>query len=117
MEVASSSDEQLHGIDQVNQEITQISQSASSNAAISEESAAASQVMQADAEKLRQAMSKFSLRRRKPGQAYIPPEKANDEEFIRCANEAFQKAQETGRYGYEYIDPKGEKMETLLGIK
>lgn len=113
-EVTDSSDEQMQEIEQVNREIAQISQVAAGNAAISQESAAASQEMSKDAGRLRQSMGKFTLRIRSQGQAYIPPEKKNDPDFIRRANEAFRKTLETGEYGNEYIDPDGERMEKAL---
>ena len=42
-------------------------------------------------------MSKFNLRKREPGKAYIPPEKRDDEEFIRVAQCNYEKAQKAGR--------------------
>lgn len=90
-EVASSSYGQRNGIEKINKEIRQITQSAESNAAASQQSAAASGQMHEDAEKLRNAMSKFNLRKRKEGEAYIPPEKQDDKEFIRQANENYKR--------------------------
>lgn len=110
-DVATSSDEQLEGIVQINEQITRISDSAAGNAAISEESASASEEMSGNANQLREFMSKFNLRKRRAGAAYIPPEKANDPEFIRLANQSYQMAKEHGDYGYEYIDPEGKRME------
>lgn len=116
-EVTDSSDEQLQGIGQLNQEIAQISQAAAGNAAISEQSAAASQEMSVDAARLRESMGKFNLRLRSKEEAYIPPEKQNDPDFIRQANKAFRISQETGKYGNEYIDPHGEMMEREMRIR
>lgn len=102
-DISQSSSDQLIGIGQVNNEIAQISETASSNAATSEQSAAASEEMNTNADLLKQQMSKFNLRQRQYGKAYIPEEKANDPDFIRHANESYKKAVETGHYGYEYI--------------
>lgn len=48
------------------------------------------------ADELREAMSKFNLRKREPGKAYIPPEKMLDEEFIREAQANYEKAVKEG---------------------
>lgn len=112
--VAMASQEQLQGIRVIYDEIEQISDSAEENAAISEESAAASIEMSGNAEILRKAMGNFTLRKRVDDQAYIPPEKLNDSNFVRSANEAYFKSKETGRYGKEYIDPKNELLESSL---
>ena len=103
-DIASMSSEQLGGIQQVRAEIEHISQATENNASVSEQSAAASKEMSQNAALLKEAMSKFNLRQRKKGSAYIPPEKQNDPEFIRRANENYQKSLETGKYGFEYIE-------------
>lgn len=113
-QVAESSEEQLLGIEQVNKEIGRISQAASGNAAISQESAAASREMSGNAELLRKAMAKFNLRQRRPDEPFIPPEKRNDPEFIRHAEDAYNVARKTGKYGHEYIDPNGVMLEQRL---
>ena len=59
---------------------------------------AASSEMREDAKLLEDEMNQFNLRQRTMGHAYIPPEKRNDEEFIRQANENYQKALKTGQY-------------------
>lgn len=112
--VAVTSAEQLVGIKQVYDEIEEISNAASSNAAISQQSAASSQEMSGNAELLREAMDNFTLRKRDKNHAYIPPEKANDPEFVRRANEAFSKALQTGKYGEEYIDPQNAVLEQTI---
>lgn len=104
-EVSDASTEQLEGIEKVKMEIGRISQTTSSNAAISQEAAAASQEMQGHAEILRKEISTFQLRDRQPGKAYIPPEKRNDPGFISYANEAYKKAKKAGVPGHEYIEP------------
>lgn len=113
-EVSESSLEQLEGIEQIKAEIARISESAAGNAEISEESAASSEEMQGNADLLRQAMGRFNLRERRPDRPYIPPEKANDQDFIRCATEAYEQARKNGRAGNEYIDPAGALLETAL---
>ena len=102
--IADASHEQMNGIQAVRSEITEIARLAESNASSSEQSAAASQNMNTYADMLKEAMSQFNLRKRSPGHAYIPPEKANDPEFIRYANESYRVAVETGRYGNEYVE-------------
>lgn len=97
-EIASSSEEQQEKVGKIEVEIERIIQLASDNANISEKSADASHEMHINAETLKQTMSKFNLRQRKEGHAYIPPEKRNDVEFIRQANENYKKAMETGEY-------------------
>ena len=49
------------------------------------------------ADNLRLAMSKFNLRKREPGKAYIPPEKENDEEFRREAQRNYDAAVKAGK--------------------
>ena len=41
-------------------------------------------------------MSRFNLRKREHGKAYIPPEKVNDEEFKRIAQANYEKAVRNG---------------------
>ena len=103
--VSALSAEQMEGITAVSEQINQIAEAASSNAAISEQSSASSQEMNHQAEILRKSMSHFQLRQRVQGEAFIPPEKRNDPDFIRAANEAYKQAEQTGRFGREYIDP------------
>ena len=67
------------------------------NAAISQETAASCDLLNENADRLREAMSKFNLRKREPGKAYIPPEKQGDEEFIRMAQHNYDEAKRTGR--------------------
>lgn len=100
-EINESSKLQQEGIKIVHRGISKIMDIAQGNAAASEESAAASEQMNANAEALRDAMSKFNLRKRRQGHAYIPPEKENDLEFIQQANENYRKAVETGQLNYE----------------
>ena len=54
-------------------------------------------MLNANADKLREAMSRFNLRKREPGKAYIPPEKQNDEEFKKEAQDNYDKAVRSGR--------------------
>ncbi len=69
-----------------------ISNSISSNVAINEETAEASIKMEENAKLLEEEMLQFNLRQREKGRAYIPPEKRKDQEFIRQANENYQKS-------------------------
>jgi methyl-accepting chemotaxis protein len=60
-EIASASEEQGQGIEQVNQAISQMDQVTQQNAALVEEAAAAAQSLQSQAIKLTQAVSVFVL--------------------------------------------------------
>jgi len=86
--------EQLHVIEK---DIQVISDAVDSNAAISQETAASCDLLNESAENLRLAMSKFNLRKREPGKAYIPPEKENDEEFKKLAQKNYDKAVKEGK--------------------
>jgi len=68
-EIASASREQSHGIGQVNRAVTQMDEVTQQNAALVEESAAASASLQDQALQLEQAMALFKLERRRGGQA------------------------------------------------
>lgn len=105
-QLSGSSKMQLGGIEEINKEIIRISDAAQGNVAISEEASAASLEMTENAEKLQAAIRTFNLRKRKDKGAYIPPEKANDENFIKKANEAYVATKKTGNYGTGYITPE-----------
>lgn len=62
-DIAVASNEQATGIAQVNQGIMQVSQVVQTNSATSEESAAASEELSSQAELLREAVSKFKLKK------------------------------------------------------
>jgi len=81
----------------IENEIKDISEGVNMSAAISEETAASCSVLDQSAERLRESMCKFNLRKREPGKAYIPPEKQNDEEFKRVAQLNYEKAKKEGR--------------------
>lgn len=95
---AASGAQQCH-IDRVCCEIGGISDLVRGNAAASEETVAATQEMNANAESIRLAMRKFNLRRREEGKPYIPPEKADDEAFVREAYENYRKSAQGGGSG------------------
>ena len=101
--LASASESQLCGIDQINKEIINISDAAQGNAAISEEASSSSMEMTNHAEKLQKAIKTFNLRDKKDNCAYIPPEKANDLNFIEKANRAYELSKQSGTYDNEYI--------------
>src|SRR5450830_668014 len=71
-EIASASREQSHGIGQVNMAVTQMDEVTQQNAALVEESAAASASLQDQALQLEQAMALFKLERRRGGPAKPP---------------------------------------------
>lgn len=81
-------------------DIQSISDAVDSNAAISEETAASCDLLNSSADSLREAMSKFNLRKREPGKAYIPPEKQDDEEFKKLAQHNYDAAVKEGKVQY-----------------
>lgn len=81
----------------IEDEIRGIADSVDANAAISEETAASCELLNANAGRLRQAMSKFNLRKREPGKAYIPPEKKGDVVFETMAQHNYEQAVKEGR--------------------
>ncbi len=90
--MAESSAKQEDAISHIHSQIERIQESITSNAAVSEESVATSHEMRDDAKLLEDEMKQFNLRQRQIGRAYIPPEKEHDMEFIREANENYQKS-------------------------
>ncbi len=91
-EVAAASGRQTDAIDRIHAQVEVIGDSVSANASASQQTAASSQEMQLQARRLEEEMHRFSLRQRIAGQAYIPPEKQDDPDFIRQANENYQRA-------------------------
>lgn len=89
--ISDSGEHQLNNMNQIQQSIREISDHVTSNAASSEETAAMTVEISKNAEVLKASMKQFTLRDRKPGKPYIPPEKANDAEFVRVATENYQK--------------------------
>lgn len=94
--IAKASEEQGMKMELVKESIDTLVNLSTTNAASSEQASASSEEMHRSAGQLRKAMEKFNLRQRQYGKAYIPPEKENDPEFIRIANENYQKALEQG---------------------
>lgn len=104
-EILHASHDQQECMHEIHGEISRISAVAADNAASSEETAATTQEMNANAEYIRVEMHRFNLRKRETGKAYIPPEKRNDAEFVRMAQENYAKS----RSGSEYSNKKTEK--------
>ena len=90
--ILGSSQKYEEAVVRIHTEVESISNSISSNVAINEETAEASIKMEANAKLLEEEMRQFNLRQRQKGQAYIPPEKRKDQEFIRQANENYRKS-------------------------
>ncbi len=90
--ISDSSERQENAITRMHTQVELIRDSITANASVSEEAAAASNEMRENAKLLEEEMRQFNLRQRRMGHAYIPPEKRGDEEFIREANENYQKA-------------------------
>lgn len=95
--VDKASAKQQDFITKIYEEINNISQVVMANAAISEETSAETVELDNGANKIQQAMQKYTLRKRIMGQPYIPPEKQNDEEFIQSANKNYHKFVETNK--------------------
>lgn len=96
-DISDSGDVQQEHIDNAQKHIAQIAEAIDNNAAASQEAAAASDELNNSADELKESMRKFNLRKRIPGHPYIPPEKANDPEFIREAEENYIKAKQEGK--------------------
>lgn len=95
-EIMESGNEQREQLDVIRHEIQSISDVVDSNAAASQQTAAASDLLSNHAASLKDAMGRFHLRQRVPGKAYIPPEKEDDLEFIREAQENYDRAVRNG---------------------
>ena len=89
--IAKSGATQHENMENIANDIDEISRIVSSNAASSEETAAMTLEISKNAEVLKASMKQFNLRNREPGKPYIPPEKAHDKEFIRIATENYNK--------------------------
>lgn len=96
-EIADAGVQQKEQIQQANTNIASISRAIEGNAASSQETSAASEELSQRASELKAAMMRFNLRKREPGKPYIPPEKQNDENFIKQAYENYLKAKEQGK--------------------
>lgn len=94
IEAGKNQNEQLKVIER---DIVSISDLVSTSAAISEETAASCDMLNENADELKEAMGKFNLRKREPGKAYIPPEKKGDMAFESEAQRNYEKAVENGR--------------------
>lgn len=91
--INTASDKQHTLMEEIEEEIGKISNVVTENAANSQETAASTQLMDSNAEQIRQAMERFKLRKREQGKPYIPPEKKNDKAFIeRATKNYYQKA-------------------------
>ncbi len=101
--IAEASREQNNAVSEISRSIQQVADSATMNSSISEEAAAASDLMRNNSEILRQEMSKFNLRQREYGKPYIPAEKQNDPEFIRQATENYYKFLERAKITEEML--------------
>ncbi len=89
--ITAATTEQGREIAQIHDNMLEITQVASENVAIVEETTATSLEMQEHAKVLNDAMKRFQLRQRQKGKAYIPPEKEDDADFIQEANANYQR--------------------------
>lgn len=96
-EMNSTGELQKQKMGAIENSIREISDAVDTNAAISEETAASCDLLNENADNLRAAMSKFNLRKREPGKAYIPPEKQHDEVFKKLAQMNYDEAVRQGR--------------------
>ena len=99
-EMSEAGQIQKQKMEMIEKGIEEIADAIDTTAAISEETAASSDLLNQNADRLRQSMEMFNLRKRKPGKAYIPPEKEDDEEFKRSAQENYERAVKEGRVNY-----------------
>lgn len=102
--IATTSKAQAEKIRSVKGSIDLLLGLSTENASSSEQASASSTEMYHSAGQLRETMRKFNLRQRQYGKAYIPPEKENDAEFVRIANENYQRAVEQGLAGERRLD-------------
>lgn len=91
--IHASSRKQQEYMGEIHEEIQKISDIVTENAAASEETASTTYEMNDNAEYIRNEMRKFNLRKREEGKPYIPPEKEDDEEFIKEAFKNYQNHQ------------------------
>ncbi len=96
-EMSLAGQEQREKMAKIETGIEEISDAVDTNAAISEETSASCDLLNENADRLRQSMEMFNLRRREPGKAYIPPEKQEDKEFVKIAQQNYEKAVVEGR--------------------
>lgn len=96
-EMSAAGQEQKERLTKIESGIEVIVDAVGTNAAISEETSASCDLLSENADRLRQSMARFNLRQRVPGKAYIPPEKQDDEEFIKIAQENYERAVAEGR--------------------
>lgn len=94
--ISRSSQKQEDAISRIHTQVEFINESITSNLSVNQEAAVVSGEMRKNASLLEDEMNRFNLRQRTMGHAYIPPEKQNDQEFIRQANENYQKAVKGG---------------------
>lgn len=95
--ISKNSSVQESNILSVQNTIQEINDVVASTAEASQETATQSAELKQSSAALKEAMNKFNLRKRTPGKPYIPPEKKNDPEFIRTAEENYQKALKEGK--------------------
>ena len=96
-EMSSAGQKQKEQMIVIESDIKEISDIVDNNAAISQETAAACDQLNDNADKLREAMARFNLRKREPGKAYIPPEKEGDEAFKKEAQHNYEQAVKSGK--------------------
>ena len=75
-EIASASDEQSRGIEQVNLAVTQMDEVTQQNAALVEQAAAAAQTLEAQAGKMNEMVSVFTVERGETRRASSPPQRS-----------------------------------------
>lgn len=96
-QIDKASGEQQKYIEEIYEDIHKVTSIVVENAATSQETAASTQEMEANAELIHKAMQQYKLRKREEGKPYIPPEKLNDQEFIRTAIRNYKQAKDVGR--------------------
>ena len=101
--LSTFAEQQQLGIQEIDKGIIVISDAAQENAAISEEAANTSEAISNHAEKLQKVVKSFKLRDNSENGAYIAPEKKNDLEYIKIANEIYNLAIKNGNFANPHI--------------
>jgi uncharacterized phage infection (PIP) family protein YhgE len=119
-EIASASDEQSKGIEQVSLAVSQMDSVTQQNASLVQESAAASAALEEQAEQLRQAVAVFrvnghsTLLQSKPGKPTIAPRTAVTPPHLLLATATGKRSELPGQMTCRYSLSLKERKSTVL---
>lgn len=88
-QIAVATSRQSNSISDVRHSVGTIADVGHTLAEFSQDTSDTTKGMKRQSQELQQEVAQFKLRFRQPGKPYIPPEKQNDQEFIRRANENY----------------------------